>query len=123
MHADFSTKKFLRNPVTVLIALFLFGWLGVQFFGVAKKALVLREERKRLEMELASLQKRKAELEAGLSRFQSDAYVEREAKRRLNLKKPGEQAVIIVPEESKKPATTSPGFWQRISTELFFWKK
>lgn len=117
---DFSTRKFLRNPVTILTVLFLLGWLGVQFFGVAKKAYVLYEERKRLETELASLQKRKIELEAGLLRFQSDAYLEREAKRRLNLKKPGEKAVIIVPEEIKKPATTSPGLWQRIYTILPF---
>lgn len=115
---DFSTKKFFCNPATVLVALFLLGWFGVQFFGVAKKAWTLREERKRLEAELASLQQKKSELEEGLSRFQSDAYVEREAKRRLNLKKPGEQAVIIVPEETKKPATTSPGFWQRVRVFL-----
>lgn len=111
---DFSTKKFLRNPATFLVALFLFGWFGVQFWGIAEKAHVLREERKRLGAELASLQQKKAELEEGLLRLQSVAYLEREAKRRLNLKNSGEQVVIIVPEEKNEAATTPPSFWQRV---------
>lgn len=120
---DFSTKKFLRNPVTLFVALFLLGWFGVQFWGVAEKAHALYGERKRLEAELASLQQKKAELEAGLSRFQSEAYLEREAKRRLNLKKPGERVVIVVPEEKKEATTTSPSFWQGVRAAFFFWMK
>ncbi|MDO8600510.1 MAG: septum formation initiator family protein [bacterium] len=119
---DFSTKKFLRNPATLLIALLLFVWLGVQFWGVAKKAYVLREERKRLETELVLLQKRKAELEEGLARLQSEAFLEREAKRRLNLKNPGEQVVVIVPEEKKEATTTPQSFWSRVGSILFFWR-
>lgn len=111
---DFSTKKFLRNPVTLLVALFLLGWFGVQFWGVAEKAYALYGERKRLEAELASLQQKKAEFETGLSRFQSEAYLEREAKRRLNLKKSGEQVVIVIPEEKKEATTTPPNFWHRV---------
>lgn len=120
---DFSTRKFLRNPATLLAALFLLGWFGVQFWGVAEKAYALYGERKRLEAELASLQQKKAELETGLSRFQSEAYLEREAKRRLNLKKPGEKAVIIVPEEKKEMEEPSPNFWQRVGALFLFWKK
>jgi cell division protein FtsB len=121
---DFSTKKFLRNPVTLLAAFFLLGWFGVQLWGVAQKAYALYGERKRLEAELASLQQKKSQLEEGLSRFQSEAYLEREAKSRLNLKKPGEQIVIIVPEEKQREAViTPPSFWSRFGTPLFFWKK
>ncbi len=119
---DFSTKKLLRNPVALLIALFLFGWLGVQFWGVAKKAYVLREERKHLEAKLVLLQQKKAEIEAGVSRLQSEAFLEREAKRRLNLKNSGEQVVVIIPEEKKEATTTPPNFWQRVGSALFFWR-
>lgn len=120
---DLSTKKLLRHPATILIVIFLLGWLGIQFWEVAQKAYVLYEERKKLELELASLQKRKAEFEEGLSRFQSDAYLEREAKRRLNLKKSGEQVIIIIPEEKNEPAATIPSFWKRIGATLLFWKQ
>ena len=95
---DFSTKKLLRNPATFFAALLLFIWFGVQFWGVAEKAYALREERKRLGAELVLLQQKKAELEEGLLHFQSESYLEREAKRRLNLKNPGEHAVVIVSE-------------------------
>lgn len=117
---DFSTKKFLHSPAMFFAALFLLGWFGVQFWGVAQKMYALYRERKLLEAELASLQHKKAELEAGLLRFQSESYLEREAKRRLNLKKIGERAVVIVPEEKKEVAATSPSFWQRVRVFIPF---
>lgn len=120
---DFSIKKFLRNPVMLLAALFLLGWFGIQFWGVAQKAYALYEERKRLEAKLALLQQKKAELETGLSRFQSEAYLEREAKRRLNLKKPGEQVVVIVPEEKKGTVAAPRSFWKYLGALFLFWKK
>lgn len=91
-------------------------------------ALVVRHELKATEERTAGLMKKKAELEAQIAEFESAQVVDREAKERLNLKRPGE-VVVVVPEgealtkntSSSLPVAHESSWWERLKDFLTDW--
>lgn len=82
-----------------------------------RQAVVLRQEAKNAERKVEELTRKKAELEAYLAELQTPEAVEREAKERLNLKKKGEEVVVVVPKDEKEDASVvSVTFWQKIKS-------
>jgi len=64
---------------------------------------------------IEELKETKQKLEARLAELQTKEAVEREAKERLNLKKPGEKVVVVVPEKKDSAASTPPlTLWEKI---------
>lgn len=72
--------------------------------------------------EIAALQARKEELEFAIAELSSKNAVEREAKRRLNLKSPGEEVVVVVSDKSPQPGgeTRRSTFFERIKRYFGF---
>lgn len=94
----------LKNLV-LLIILFIF---AAGFFGVWRK---IEEGKKRLagvEKEVAETIGRKEELQKEISQKQSLEFLEREARNRLNLIKPGERIVILPPKEARGSDASDP---------------
>ena len=96
--------------------------VGYGTIGVVRHALVLKGEADALWKKIDTLGAQKKILEARMSELRTTEAAEREAKERFNLKKPGEEVVVVVPSEPKKEenrTTTLPNFWERV--RAFFW--
>ena len=73
-------------------------------FGTAKilrSYLALRKEIRAIQAEISALEKDKVEYESRLSQFKTEAGLEKEARSRFNLKKPGEEVVIFTEGETE----------------------
>lgn len=75
-----------------------------------------------LKKEIAELEKENEEIQAGLSQKGEEGYLEKEARERLNLKKPGEEVVVVVPpkegEETKEPKNFWQKWWEEIESKI-----
>lgn len=55
-----------------------------------------------LKRNISDLEKQNNKLKDFIANFRKESYIEKEAKARLDLKKPGENVVVIIEEEIKK---------------------
>ena len=78
---------------------------------IVRDAFVLRGQSAEMTQKIEELTKKKHELETYLAEIQTKEAIEREAKNRLNLKKPGEEVVIIVPEKKETASVIEPQSW------------
>ena len=109
--------------VTVVILLY----LALVTAGQMLRTYQLRQEEARLKDEVALLEAKNQSLLAQKDYYASDAYVEKSARENLNLIKPGETAVIILPPPGPTPGVSAPSAsqnpdrlsWQRW-WDLFF---
>jgi len=101
----------------------------VIFFVISMTALLLisnfkiREKRKELisqiemlEKEIQNFEKKNQELKAGISQSQTEDYLEKEAREKLGLKKPGEEVVAIKKIQSEEKPTEQKeekSLWQK----------
>jgi len=108
----------------------------VIFFVVSITALLLvsnfkiREKRKELlsqietvKKEIQNLEKKNQEMKAGISESQTQDYLEKEAREKLGLKKPGEEVVAIKKIQTEEKPTEQKeekSLWQKF---LEFFKK
>lgn len=109
-------NKFLSSPLPYVL-----GFAVLSLFAFNSRVVFIRawnvwQENKALEEKAAALNKKNALLAQELEYARSVGFKEREGKSRLNLKRPGEEVVVIVPE---KTGTTSEdqghkSFWQRL---------
>lgn len=73
--------------------------------------------------EIEALAEKNEELANQISQSQKESFFEKEAREKFNLKKPGEEEIVILaPEESSAPEeTVQPnGFWEEILEKLGF---
>lgn len=105
-------KNSLALNVLLLIAA---GAVGIGAVRMARQTLALRAELAAAEARLEEVKRGQAELAARLAELDTPEAVEREAKAKLNLKKPGEEVVVVVPPEAPAgPQPPSPTWRQRV---------
>ncbi len=111
-------RKFKRPSVS---SLFLNSYLRIGFFLISvlvlliavihlafsnlkmnQKRTALNSRVRSLEQEIEALKDRNKQLKAQISRVSDQEYLEKEARERLNLKKPGEKVVTIVVQNKNK---------------------
>jgi cell division protein FtsB len=85
----FPTYKFTLFAIVVLV--FIIGGIIKEYPQRVEAQRRLKDLKTRLE----ELERQNAELERKLGYFQSDAYLEKEARLKFNLKKEGEELVLI----------------------------
>lgn len=94
-------------------------------YGAARmvlNAMALRGESRETQKQIEELLARKKELEARITELQDEEAIRREAKERLNLKLPGENVVVVVPEKQEaSDAPQSNGILDRVINFLKFW--
>ncbi|MFH1656882.1 MAG: septum formation initiator family protein [bacterium] len=74
-----------------------------------------------LAKEKQSLEKENQELKAGISQISQDSYLEKKAREQFNLKKPGEEVVAFIKDESEEDKKEiKENFWQKILNKLKF---
>jgi cell division protein FtsB len=97
MMAENKFKKFLSSRVCIFLLLLAFIWLGLVLVKAFYKKYQLDREISNLKTEIEKLDKKEKELSTLLDYFGSQNYLEKEAKEKLNLRKEGEN-VVMVPE-------------------------
>ena len=90
--------------VALLIIVFLISFYAVNVFNKKRE---VEAEIKKLKNENISLEEKKSELGNLLDYFQDKSFIEKEARRRLNLQKSGEKAVIIVDKREEEDMSAS----------------
>lgn len=129
-----NTSKPKNNIKNNIIALALIGviiFLGIRIFNIFKIKYDRELEKQALIKQVERIKQDTASLESIKEYISSSAYQEREAKQRLDLKKPGEEVVMITPDsitanlsneelisilrdpqaEKRIPAQTNPERW------------
>lgn len=108
----------IKNSVPVNLLLMLAAIaVGIGAVRMVRETLGLRLALGDTEEKLDKIQRQKAEAASRLAELETPEVIEREAKAKLNLKKFGEEVVVVVPEELHEPPPAR-SWWERI--EQFF---
>lgn len=109
-------KKLFRIGV-LCVVFFLFAWGG---YNRAHQAFVSYREKEARDEKLRVLEERSNALGEELQKFDNTAAIEREAKERFNLKRPGEKVVVIVSDEPQDgtAANEDSSLWARVRDAL-----
>lgn len=103
-------KRFIHRVLTSRGVLLLEGILIIVIlFGITKeivRRMSLREEIATLEQQIAELQAQNRSLGEYVASINTDSFREREARKRLNLQRPGE-TLLIVPEANGTSLVTT----------------
>lgn len=101
-----AKKESYQNIFFSVFLVFLFvaviGLLFVSNWRLSQKRTELNSRIEVLKQEIGVLEKQNQELKTKISESQKESFLEKEAREKFNLKKPGEEVVVVVPEESKK---------------------
>lgn len=109
----------IKNSIWInALFLFLMVTVGYGSYNVVRRAMVLYQESNVIQKKVEELKKKKQELEVQLQEFENPEAIEREAKERLNLKRPGEKVVVVVPETATTTAQQVNG-WQETLKSIF----
>ena len=123
---DYQEKRQVRelfaSRIIVLFLFFLIISTGVASFRALMKGWEVRAEKEAAEKRVEELKKEQEVLSSELQDFDSGRGIEREAREKLNLRKPGEEVVIIrdaSAETSSDDTTSNKNFFSRIWDSLF----
>lgn len=99
-----KSRRFLKLPIALalLAAVVL---LGYKIYAVSYEKYQINKKVTILDATMAELNQRADDLKALVGRLGDKDYIEKEARKKLNFQKPGEQSVII----TKKGAGTASG--------------
>lgn len=119
-------KSFQTTLFQILFGLFAIAlaiFLIISNLRINKRRQELISQIEFLEKEIQIFEEKNQQLKAGIAQTESESYLEKEARERLGLKKPGEEVVVIKKvesEEAEKPEEKS--FWDKVWEKLKFWR-
>lgn len=76
--------------------------MGPRIYGTIKNNIGLGKKIDELNKKIEDWEGQNGKLKKFIDNFKKEDYIEKEAKTRLNLKKPGEKVVVIIEEEAPK---------------------
>ena len=99
-------------------------FLIVSNLRINKKREKLISQIDTLQEEIQILEEKNERLKASVSQTEQESYLEKEARERLGLKKPGEEVVAIKKIETEEPEEPEPekSFWQKVWEKIRFWE-
>lgn len=92
-----QSKNNIKNTIISLLLIGVIIFLGVRIFHIFRIKYARELEKQALIKQVERIKQDTASLESIKEYISSSAYQEREAKQRLDLKKPGEEVVMITP--------------------------
>jgi len=121
-----SNTSFKDKFVPIILGILFFaiiGFLAVSNFRINKKKIELQSQADSLKKEIQILEEKKEQLRAGILEGESETFLEKEARDRLDLKKPGEEVVTVLPpkETAEQEAQKKKSFWERI-LQMLNWR-
>src|SRR3989344_7474693 len=96
-----SWRDIIFPVLMVSILVIIVGFLVVSNYRINKKRAEMGVRIDELKAEIQILEERRQGLEAKISQVDQDSYLEKEARERFNLKKPGEEVVAIIQPDGK----------------------
>lgn len=118
---DSFIDKLIKSPVTLIAGMVLLGAVLYNIWIVTDRFLTLHFEAVNLGAKIAEMQKKNESLKKEIEAARSAGFFEREGKSRMNLKRPGEEVVIVVPEktpETDNENRSDEGFWRKVLASL-----
>ncbi len=108
--------KYIHKPLIVNIILISVAvMVSYNAARMVRNAVFARTQSADMIKKIQELEGKKRELEMELAEIQTHEAIEREAKDRLNLKNPGEEVVVVVPQKEDTASSASPkSFWYTI---------
>jgi cell division protein FtsB len=118
---DSLESKFLPVILGILF-LVIIGFLVISNYRINKKRAELQAQIKSLEEQIKILEEKKAKLQTGISVGESESFLEKEARDKLGLKKPGEEVVVVTPPKEENATTTKENktLWQKLLERIGF---
>ena len=111
-----SFQEIFLSVLFVFFTLAIIGLLAVSNFKIRERRKELLSQIETLEKEIQNVEKKNQELKAGISESQTEDYLEKEAREKLGLKKPGEEVVAIKKIQSEEKPTEQKeekSLWQK----------
>ena len=111
-----SFQEIFLSVLFVFFTLAIIGLLTVSNLKIRERRKELLAQIETLEKEIQNAEKKNQELKAGISESQTEDYLEKEAREKLGLKKPGEEVVAIKKiqsEEKQKEQKEEKSLWQK----------
>jgi cell division protein FtsB len=96
-------QGFLR-VIAGVVALYLLYAVGKTLY----QSYLVRKEVEDLKISIAEMQQSNKELSEKIIYYQSPSYQEKIARERMGMQKPGEQVIVILPEERPKEVNEDP---------------
>lgn len=96
-------REFFASRSVVLVLFLVIIGAGLASFRALVRGWEVREERQAVEQRLQELTKQKEAVSSEVEDFESGRGVEHEAREKLNLRKAGEEVVIIMEDTSTTP--------------------
>lgn len=81
--------------IMLIMAILFFAYLIISFGGNLGRLYVMQEDLKKMEQKMADLEEKNSTLLEKLELIESNAYIEKVAREKLNLVKPGESKIVI----------------------------
>lgn len=93
--ASYSKFKFLSSKTFLFFALLVLVWLAIIIARATYNRYQFNQEIERLKSEIERTEKRNQELASLIEFFKTESFLEKEAREKLNLKKEGENVVVV----------------------------
>jgi len=100
-----TIKRIIASKITLFVLLLGFIWLSVQLVNVYYRGYKIDKEIKDLKAKIASDEKSNQQISGMLDYLGSKEFLEKEAREKLNMKREGEEVVIIEPLKDLATAT------------------
>ena len=105
-------QKLIRNIFTSKVFLFILIiatiWVVLICLKITSKRYQMAKEIFNIQQQISQLKKENQDLSVAIESFNNPSFLEKEAKRRLNLRKEGEEVVILPKNEFSDNQTTTP---------------
>lgn len=102
-----SLKFNLKGPSVIL--LILLGFIFYSFGGQVVEMYNVQKELKNIQVQMDDLRAKNADLRKQVEQLNSAAYIEREAREKLGLVKPGEKVILEAKPGAKERILPKPG--------------
>lgn len=96
--------EFLKKSILVFLLIYSIYSIGSTFWSIHTNVI---EKDKDYQSKILGLKDEKSKLEEKLSIINSDEFVEKEARTRLNMRKDGEEVYLISPKDAEKNENVS----------------
>ena len=110
-----SYQTIFSSILLVVLTIGIIGFLIFTNWNINQRRTELNLRIEALKKEIQTLEKKNQKLRAEISQSLTEGSLEKEAREKFNLKKPGEEVVTILPpEEAEGKLTKEKSLWQRI---------
>jgi len=99
-----KTDRILSNKTVIVIGLIILVFLSIALGKELLRRYEISSEIEQLETEIADLEQRNLDLDDMIDYFDTNSFVEKEARTKLGLQKEGETMVVLPDNESSKEA-------------------